>query len=71
MSCTGCRGAITVESYVDGDEDGYGLRWVSAWHCVHCGRVPEPIPSQGRGESGRSGNPIPRRIRPFRKRVSS
>ena len=43
MSCTRCQGPITVESYVDAEEDGYGLRWISAWHCVSCGRVPEPI----------------------------
>jgi hypothetical protein len=66
MSCASCRGTVTVESYVDGDEDGYGLRWVSAWHCVHCGLVPEPIQSQGPRESGRSGSPTARRVRPCR-----
>ena len=42
MSCTRCYGAIIIESYVDAEDDGYGLRWISAWRCVHCGRPPEP-----------------------------
>ncbi len=40
MSCRHCQGTITVETAIDAEEDGYGLRWVSAWHCVNCGRVP-------------------------------
>ena len=40
MSCRHCQGTITVESYIDAEEDGYGLRWISAWHCVNCGQVP-------------------------------
>lgn len=40
MSCRHCQGTITVESSIEAEEDGYGLRWISAWHCVNCGHVP-------------------------------
>lgn len=66
MSCTRCHGAITVESYVDAEHDGYGLRWISAWRCVHCGKPPEPDTMRESVESlpvAASSAARPRRIR--------
>lgn len=64
MSCTRCHGAITVESYVDAEDNGYGLRWISAWRCVHCGQVPERNQARNTIESCRqAGSPAARLTR--------
>jgi hypothetical protein len=65
MSCTGCQGAVTVESYVDAEENGYGLRWVSAWHCVSCGLVPESMQAGDSPEAPRR-RMVPARPKRFR-----
>lgn len=42
MTCSRCRGFITVEGCIDAEEDGLGQRWIAAWHCVSCGQASDP-----------------------------
>jgi len=41
MQCTKCEGFMTVDAFVDMDDD-QGQRWISAWRCVNCGQVTDP-----------------------------
>ena len=41
MHCTRCEGFMTVDSFIDMDDD-QGQRWISAWRCVNCGQVTDP-----------------------------
>ena len=41
MICSRCQGLMTVDSFIDMEEDT-GQLWLSAWRCVNCGQVTDP-----------------------------
>ena len=41
MICSRCQGLMTVDSFIDMEEDT-GQLWLAAWRCVNCGQVTDP-----------------------------
>ncbi|MGH7232705.1 MAG: hypothetical protein ACREJU_15310 [Nitrospiraceae bacterium] len=41
MTCRQCHGPMTVDSFIDMQDDS-GQVWLSAWRCVNCGQVLDP-----------------------------
>ena len=41
MICSRCQGLMTVDSFIDMEEDT-GQLWLSAWRCVNCAQVTDP-----------------------------
>lgn len=41
MTCSRCTGLMTVDSFIDMEEDT-GQLWLSAYRCLNCGQVTDP-----------------------------
>lgn len=41
MTCSRCSGLMTVDSFIDMEEDT-GQLWLSAYRCLNCGQVTDP-----------------------------
>lgn len=42
MSCEHCHGLMLKDHRTDIEQLG-GLMWLSAWHCVNCGHIVDPV----------------------------
>jgi len=47
MSCERCQG-VMVEDHLIDMEDSDGLLWITAWRCINCGYIVDPVMAANR-----------------------
>jgi hypothetical protein len=47
MSCERCQGTMVEDHLID-MEDSDGLMWITAWRCINCGHIVDPVMAANR-----------------------